>query len=145
MILLILAATALCIGFILLTMREARHGSRLFLSDSRATLDAAASRFLLLVTHEDFGSYTRHAVLTVVGRIAHDSAHGFLVLVRATERLLTRLVRHLRDRKAPPFTESKASSTFVRHISEFKQSLRLRREANAETPVSSPPPADVVG
>ena len=122
---LILVAALLFSGFILLTVREARQGSRMLFPDSRAALDAAASRFLLVVTHEDFGSYARHAVMTIVGRIAHDIAHGFLVAVRATERLLTRLVRYLRNRKTPPFTESRASSTFVRHISEFKQSLRL--------------------
>ena len=136
---LILVVALLFSGFILLTVREVRHGSRLLFPDARAELDAAVSRFLLVVTHEDFGSYTRHAVMTVAGRVAHDIAHVFLVVVRMVERLLTRLVRRLRDRKTPPFTESRASSTFIRHISEFKQSLRLRREANAETSAPNPP------
>ena len=139
---LILVAVALFGGFVLLTMREARYGFRLILPDARAALDATVFRFLLVVTHEDFSSYVRHKVVTAAHRIAHDVTHGFLVAIRATERFLTRLVRYLRDRKTPSFAEPKTSSTFIRHISEFKQSLRLRREAHADTSVPKTSSAD---
>src|SRR3989338_9918767 len=93
----ILISLALLAGFLLLTRFETRRGTRFF-SVYRAALDARTERAMFIFTHVDFESFVKEQSRLLFARVAHDIAHLSLLVVRAVERLLTRLVKHLRIR-----------------------------------------------
>jgi hypothetical protein len=85
-------------GFITLTAFERGRGLRVA-GVHRNKLDAKISRAAFIATHVDWGAFTRHLLGTVLERVLHDVAHFVLRIVRTTERLLTRTVRALRERR----------------------------------------------
>lgn len=85
-------------GFIALTAFERRRGLRVA-GVYRNKLDARVSRAVFIAMHVDWGAFTRHLLGTVLERVLHDVAHFVLRIVRTTERLLTRTVRALRERR----------------------------------------------
>lgn len=85
-------------GFIVLTAFERKRGLRVA-GVYRNKLDAKVSRVMFIATHVDWGAFTRHLLGTVLERVLHDAAHFVLRLVRTTERLLTRTVKALRERR----------------------------------------------
>lgn len=85
-------------GFIALTAFEHRRGLRIA-GEYRNKLDAKVARVAFIATHVDWGAFTRHLLGTVLERALHDVAHFVLRIVRTTERLLTRTVKALRERR----------------------------------------------
>lgn len=94
----ILAATALFFGFLLLTVYESRRGVRFFAA-FRYKLDTRVARTQFLIEHIDWGAFTAHLTRTSLNTVAHDVAHGTLMIVRSAERNLTQAVSALRMRR----------------------------------------------
>jgi hypothetical protein len=91
----ILAACGLFAGFLLLAGYEQKRGVR-FMARQRYALDRKVSRSLFVFEHVDWGAFLAHATRSSIQVMAHDLAHGTLMIVRAFERTLTRMVRSLR-------------------------------------------------
>lgn len=85
-------------GFIMLTAFERKRGLRVA-GVYRNKLDTKVSRAAFVASHVDWGAFTRHLLGTVLERVLHDVAHFVLRFVRTTERLLTRTVKGLRERR----------------------------------------------
>lgn len=94
----ILIAGLLFLAFLLLTVYESRRGARFFAA-ARYKLDSRVSRAGFLIGHIDWGAFTAHLTRTSLNTVAHDAAHGALLLVRSAERNLTRAVSVLRMRR----------------------------------------------
>jgi hypothetical protein len=120
------AAIALFAGFLLLTRYEERRGVRT-LALTRTDIDARVERLTFILTHVDFESFTREQLRVLAVHVAHDIAHLSLLSVRAVERLLSRLVKHLRTRHGIETASSAAPRAFVKTMSEFKQTLASTR------------------
>ena len=117
-----LIVLALIVGFFVLTWYEAEHGVR-FLAARRSRLDQDVERVAFAFAHIDFGAFLREEVRHIIVRIGHDIAHLSLVVVRAVERLLTRLVRRLRTPRALDTEPRENAREFVKTLSEFKEQL----------------------
>lgn len=122
----ILVTLALLIGFFLLTEYEARRGARLF-AQKRADLDRNVERVEFILAHVDLGAFLRDEVRRIAGRLSHDVAHLSLQSVRAAERLLTRLVRHLRAQHVVDAGPRESARPFVKTLSAFKDRLKATR------------------
>ncbi|MBU6490974.1 hypothetical protein KGQ25_02365 [Patescibacteria group bacterium] len=123
----ILAALALFIGFFVLTQYEGRRSVRFFES-TRARLDRSVRQIEFVFTHVDLGAFLRAETGRVASRVGHDIAHLSLRTVRTVERLLTRLVRHLRPRHTVDTVPPRESSReFVKTLSDFKDHLEANR------------------
>ncbi len=85
-------------GFLALTMLERGRGLRVA-GTLRNRLDAKVSRAAFIVKHVDWGAFAKHLAGTATERVLHDIAHGVLRFVRSAERMLTRTVRTLRERR----------------------------------------------
>ena len=122
----ILVTLLLLVIYITLLVREARRGRRFFAA-YRERLDRFVGNGAFIARHVDFNSFAREEVIHLSRQGMHILAHRVLLGVRAAERLLTRLVRHLRlhTETAPPGGES--SRSFVRTLSEFKGHLEATR------------------
>lgn len=73
------------------------------------------------------GAFVREEVRRLAARISHDLAHLSLQAVRTTERLLTRLVRHLRSRHTIDTIDTVPRENvreFVKTLSDFKSQLK---------------------
>lgn len=119
----ILVTLALLVGFFMLTGYEARRGVR-FYAPLRARLDGTVARIEFIVTHVNFGEFIRDELRHLAGRIGHDVAHLSLLVVRAVERLLTRLVRHLRTHPEVDTAPRETAREFVKTLSDFKDGLK---------------------
>jgi hypothetical protein len=138
-----LLAIVLFAGFILLTYMEQRRGVRYF-AHSREALDKRVGRLEFIAEHVDFAAFLRDNVKAVGERIVHDTAHGSLVAVRFVERLLTRAVRSLRERRAENAIandEQKAEGpeavSFASSMKDFSTALRDERRAGEEQDTNS--------
>lgn len=92
-------------------MVERRAGVRMLASWRRA-LDVRARRAAFILAHVDWAAFSQHLVRTAIERVLHDTAHSILRLVRTIERILTRAVKRLRERRGLaelPEEESKTS------------------------------------
>lgn len=125
-LLFILITLALLTGFFALTRYEARRGARFF-EPQRAHLDRSVARGEFILQHVDFGAFLRAEVYRAANRAGHEIAHLSLQGVRAVERLLTRLVRHLRTQRVPEDTPRVSAREFVKTLSDFKGRLRETR------------------
>ena len=114
---------ALLAGFFVLSGYEARRGTRVF-SLQRARLDAQVEQIGFILTHVDFKTFLREEIRSITQRIAHDVARISLQAVRAVERLLTRLVRHLRTVRGLDVAPRENVREFVRTLSDFKDQLK---------------------
>jgi len=121
-LILVLIFIFLLIGALVVTEYESRHAVR-FCAHTRARLDEHVVRAMFIATHVDFGTFVHECVTQATRRIAHDCAHLSLVIVRATERLLTRVVRRLRSEHAVPPSPRESTREFVRTLSDFKGQL----------------------
>ena len=101
---------------------EARRVGRYF-EVYRLRLDRVAEQTRLIVTHVDLAGFVRDETLRAVRYLVHQGAHMALQVVRAAERLLTRLVRHLRLHPEAPHPGGESNRSFVRALSEFKGQL----------------------
>lgn len=119
-------ALALFAGFFALTAFEARRGARLF-SEERSRLDRRVERISFIIAHVDWSAFAKEEAHRVIGRLTHDIAHAFLRAVRATERFLTNLVRHLRVRHSIEPAPRENAREFVKHLSDFKGRLSAVR------------------
>jgi len=119
----VLLSLALLAGFVALTRYETRRGSRFFAA-KRAKLDTDIERVEFIVAHVDLPAFVRDEVHHALARIGHAIAHLSLQAVRATERLLTRLVRHLRSRTEVAAAPRENAREFVKTLSDFKDTLQ---------------------
>ncbi|MDO8575710.1 MAG: DUF2791 family P-loop domain-containing protein [bacterium] len=119
----ILITFALLGGFFVLTSYEARRGVRVFAAQ-RTRLDQNVERIEFILQHVDLGSFLRTEVRHLVARLSHYIAHLSLQAVRATERLLTRLVMYLRSKHAVDTAPRENVREFVKTLSDFKVGLK---------------------
>ena len=131
-VVLILASLTLLAGFYALAALEARRGARVVLPGVRGLLDTHLNRFEYIAAHVDFSAFAREETLRVVTRAVHRAAHASLRGVRATERLLARLVRRLRTHQALDTAPSAQVREFVQTLSDFKG--RLKAPTHAKLP-----------
>lgn len=126
-LILILASLALLVGFGVVVSYEGHTGARFFES-RRGVLDAWVDRMTFIVTHIDFAAFVREEGKRLMARVGHDVAHLTLQLVRAVERLLTRVVRVLRvHRERREEAPRETSRPFVKTLSDFKGDLKSNR------------------
>jgi len=126
-LILILAAITLAVGFGITVSYETRTGARFF-NRYRTQLDTRIDRVTFILTHIDFAAFIREEGTRFIARMSHDSVHLVLQLVRAVERLLTRMVRTLRTRREMrEEVPRKTSRAFVKTLSEFKDDLASNR------------------
>ncbi|MBI2025743.1 hypothetical protein HYT04_03080 [Candidatus Kaiserbacteria bacterium] len=118
----ILASLALLVGFFALTRYEARRGVR-FYSAHRDRLDRAVERIVFISEHVNFAEFLRDEVRYFAGRVGHGVAHFSLIGVRSIERLLTDLVRRLRNHPEIDTAPRETAREFVKTLSDFKGSL----------------------
>lgn len=132
-IILILVSLVLFGGFLALASFERARGLRVA-GAYRNRLDAKVSRATFIVTHVDWGAFVRHLAGTAFERVLHDIAHFVLKLVRTTERLLTRAVKGLRERRgiAAPLDaeEGGKENPFAAGMQKMRAALRSARAAS---------------
>lgn len=119
----VLGTLLLLIAFVALTRSEARTGRRLF-GATRARFDTKIDRFEFIRKHIDLSAFLREEIRRAVNGIGHSIAHLSLQAVRATERLLTRLVRHLRRQSEDTVVPRESTREFVKTLSDFKDNLK---------------------
>jgi hypothetical protein len=121
----ILVSLLLLVGFVLWSWLETSRGFRL-LSAPRQRFDRQVSRTAFVLTHIDWHAFTRHVARTTLERAAHDVVHTVLMVVRASERTLTRLIRSLRERvaKHEPNGEPVEGSQLIATLIRFRKSFR---------------------
>ena len=122
----ILVAVALLGGFFVLTDFEKRRGQRLFAA-KRDRFDKDVAHVEFILQRVDLAAFLRSEIRLFVSRIGHDIAHLSLMAVRAAERLLTRLVRHLRSQHVVDTTSRESARPFVKTLSDFKDRLKASR------------------
>lgn len=122
----LLLALALLAGFLILSWYETQRGVRV-LASSRARLDRSIARIEFILTHVDFAMFLRDELRRLLESAGHRVAQLSLELVRAVERLLTRLVRHFRTRSAADQAPRESVREFVKTLSDFKGQLETTR------------------
>lgn len=118
----IVLSIALFSSFLILTSYETTRGTRLF-AGSRQRLDAKVSRAVFVIRHVDWGAWLRELVRTTSDRVMHDVAEGTLALVRIVERMLTRTVRYLRERRHTP-AEARREWSLSHAVLDLRKHLR---------------------
>ncbi len=94
-----LVADVLLVGFLLLTRAESARGVRYF-EARRMRFDLYARKVEFIGQHVDWGALIRDTARTTLEAWAHEAATRSLMLVRSTERFLTRAVQTLSVRRA---------------------------------------------
>jgi hypothetical protein len=124
----ILSTLLLLLGFLLWSWFETRHGFRI-LAGPRARLDREVARTTFIIRHIDWGAFLTHVGKSTAERVAHDIVHTTLIVVRATERMLTRNIRTLRERVAThaPSEEPVEGSQLIATLIRFRKTLRRDR------------------
>lgn len=124
----VLALTLLLVGFLVLSWVETSRGFRI-LGTPRTKLDRQVARLSYIAIHIDWAGFFAHLAKTTAARVLHDVVHTTLLVVRATERTLTRAIRTLRARLAmhtPPGEESEGSQ-LIATIVRFRKNLRSEK------------------
>lgn len=129
----ILITLVLLGGFFVLTNYEARRGVRVYAAH-RDRLDKTVERIEFVLQHVDLGSFLRDEMRHLIARLSHDIAHLSLQAVRATERLLTRLVMHLRSKHSVDTAPHGNVREFVKTLSDFKGGLKATHPEIKEIP-----------
>lgn len=114
---------ALLVGFVMLTRYESRRGIRVRAA-LRDRLDADAERVAFILAHVDFAAFLKEEVHRVMTRLGHSIATISLQSVRAVERLLTRLVRHMRTKHPEGGEPRESTREFVKTLADFKGNLK---------------------
>lgn len=118
----ILVSFALFAGFFALTGYESRRGARLY-ERERAKLDSVVELVVFISEHVNLAEFLRDEVRHFAGRIGHDIVHFSLIAVRAVERILTSLVRRLRNNPEVDTAPRETAREFVKTLSDFKDGL----------------------
>ncbi len=126
----ILTTIVLLTCFFVLTSYEGRRGRRLF-AQERTRLDQHVARIEFVAAHVDLGAFARDEIRRTAGIVGHAIVHLSLRVVRTIERLLTRLVRHLRPPHIIDATPRESTRAFVKTLSDFKGRLK---ETHPEVP-----------
>jgi hypothetical protein len=113
-------------AFLLLTVFEATYGR--MGGSLRTRWDRRVARVTFIVAHIDWGAFVKHMVRSGLDRVAHDSAHASLQAIRFVERLLTRAVRSLRERRLGMVTPDVS-----RQRVSLRETLRKFRKTFART------------
>ena len=123
----IIVSLALLVGFYFLVWYEKAHAVRA-LARERAHLDRQVERIAFIIAHVNLGAFLKEETGRIVARVGHDVAQFSLLVVRAVERLLTRLVRYLRIRRMNDDRAPRESAReFVRTLADFKGHLEATR------------------
>lgn len=119
------ASLLLLIAFVGFSYVETKTGVR-FLGGMRRKLDRQVTRASYVATHIDWAGFFHHLAKSNAERVAHDLVHTTLLVVRATERTLTRLIRTLRERVArhEPSGEPVEGSQLIATIVRFRKNLK---------------------
>lgn len=117
------ASLALLIGFFALTQYEAATGRR-FIAAKRTAFDAFVDRMAYIYTHVDLAEFVRDEVRHLAGRAGHAVLEIVLKIVRAVERVLTRMMRYFRAHPDVDVAPRETAREFVRTLSDFKEELR---------------------
>ncbi len=127
-LIILLVSLALFIGFLVLTRFEKKRGLRVA-GMLRNKLDARTSHAAFVVSHVDWSAFLKHLVVSVAERIAHDVVHATLLVVRTVERLLTRTVKYLREKRgaAPLPDTDEIQRPVTRTLAYLRQALRNAR------------------
>lgn len=131
MIYLILIGLSLALfgGFLVLVSFERARGLRVA-GEVRNRLDKKVARAAFIAEHVDWGAFLRHLVGSAAERTAHDLAHSVLQFVRTAERLLTRFVRYLRERRGMPAEEAGEDSTVLqRALGKVRHAVRTAAQS----------------
>lgn len=132
-LIILLVSLVLFIGFLVLTAFEKKRGLRVA-GMLRNKLDVRTSRAAFVVSHVDWGAFLKHLLGTVLERVLHDVAHVVLRIVRTMERLLTRTVKALRERRgitAPLETEVEEKPSILQAAAQrVRMALRDARAAS---------------
>lgn len=123
---LILASLALLGIYFIVTSYEMRRGTRFFES-KRVAFDRFVERITFVLTHVDFAAFLRDEVRTVAKRLGHDFVQISLQGIRAVERLLTRVMKHLRSQNPMKSVSRESARPFIETLSNFKEHLASTR------------------
>jgi hypothetical protein len=131
----ILVALILFVGFLALTWYEERQGRRLIAPSTRGKLDATVSRVSFVLEHVDLQAFIREEIRRALHKTGQAIVTLSLSLVRALERLLTRLVRYMRMQHTEG-AEAHGADTrpFVKTLSAFKDRLKKTKRSD-DSPV----------
>jgi hypothetical protein len=132
MLFIILIAISLILlgGFLLLVSFERGRGLRI-MGAWRNALDRKIGRAAFIAAHVDWGAFVRHLASTFTERVLHDVAHVVLRLVRSVERLLTRAVKSLRERRGMMVPEEEGKvGAFQAGLLRVRAALRNARAAS---------------
>lgn len=129
----VLASFGLLLAFVLLVTFERRKGVRA-LPRIRASLDRDVDRLAFVASHIDWGGFAAHIAKTNAEKLAHDIIHAILLGVRTIERVLTRLIRNLRERLArhDPEQEPIEGSQLVATLVKFRKNRKPPRDEQTE-------------
>lgn len=136
MLYIILIGTSLVLfgGFLMLVSFERKRGLRVA-GALRNALDARVGRVSFIVSHVDWGAFTRHLLGTVFERVLHDTAHVVLQVVRTVERVLTKAVKNLRERRdIAPLENAEEESVLQVGLRKVRTALRSARRASRKAP-----------
>ena len=122
-IVVVLIPLVLIAGLFPLTSYEDRRGVRFF-AKQRTLLDGKIDHAIFIFENVDLNAFIQDLVHRIVHQIAHDIAHLSLLSVRAVERGLTRIVRHLRANRVNDMPQRESTREFVKTLSDFKEQLR---------------------
>jgi len=128
-IILIAASLILLGGFLMLAAFEQGRGLRVA-GEWRNRFDKKVARASFVVRHVDWGAFVKHLVGTVFERVLHDTAHAVLRIVRTTERLLTRTVKGLRERRGIIAPEKEKENVFQVGLVRVRTALKNARAAS---------------
>ncbi len=118
-------------GFIALTQYESSHGVRFF-APQRASFDGAIERAQFIIEHVDLAAFIQEELRRASTNVGHEVVTLSLQAVRSVERLLTRLVRHLRTKNESANVPHESTREFVRTLSDFKDTLKTNYPATPE-------------
>lgn len=119
----VLTTLALLIGFFVFVVYEERRGVRVF-AGVRTRFDQNIERIEFILAHVDFSAFLFDEIRRLASRLAHGAAHFSLLAVRATERLLTRTVRHFRTQSVANAVPRESTREYVKTLSDFKGRLK---------------------
>ena len=106
----------------MLTKSEMRTGGRFFALE-RSRFDAHIERIEFIIAHVDLAAFARDEIRHAINSVGHAIVHFSLQVVRSVERLLTRLVRHLRVRHEDSAAPRESTREYVKTLSDFKDTL----------------------
>lgn len=110
---------------------EMRRGIRLYES-KRMSLDRTVDRIVFITEHVNLAEFLRDEVRHLAGRIGHDIVHFSLIVVRIIERLLTKLMRRLRNHPEIDTSPRETAREFVKTLSDFKDNLKATHPETQE-------------